>query len=482
MCSSVTVTSMDNGWKQTLLPRLQRAGINYCRDAQHFQGGGSSVLNMERGIKESARTVAVLTPEWVDSEWSQLEALMTIAHDPIGRRRRLVPLLLKKCKPSPAIRILTYRDLTDETRAEAEWQKLTLDLRGKPGRCCGNRPRSLPRSRPPSSSREALRRWLKPFRTTRDVHDEVVKYRAYFELVHRMVERLTFWKRLHDQLHNVERDCFRPLLKFSSRFPDEQTMIQLEECKTNLSYALVHLQEVFNQDSVDKGPVPWHQALLTPAAKDLDAALRLAQDQQAAGAAMSLRLAMHKLQRVLTMEPPTIDARLQSQAEAVPVKELLRALATLCDNLRGANIQSTKLLQFQQGAEGLFNLCQRLHWLRRDHHCWQEIDRELRFLESEDTDLPEEVIGAWEYLRALLALVETDTANPFIREVAQDVVQLGAAIERKNARAIKLRFFSLRSHAINQFYVADNRLLALCEQLTRIGAPLEMLLGVLSDD
>ena len=61
-----------------------------------------------------------------------------------------------------------------------------------------------------------------------DVHDEVVKYRAYFELVHRMVERLTFWKRLHDQLHNVERDCFRPLLKFSSRFPDEQTMIELK--------------------------------------------------------------------------------------------------------------------------------------------------------------------------------------------------------------------------------------------------------------
>ena len=66
----------------------------------------------------------------------------------------------------------------------------------------------------------------------------------------------------------------------------------------------MHLQEVFNQDSVNKGPVPWHQALLTPAAKDLEAALHLAQDQQAAGAAMALHLAMHKLQRVLTMGRP----------------------------------------------------------------------------------------------------------------------------------------------------------------------------------
>ena len=433
----VSYSHLDGQWvEETLLPRLQRADIHYCRDAEHFQGGGSSVANMERGIQQSERTLAVLTPEWVDSEWSQLEALMTIAHDPIGRRRRLVPLLLRKCQPSPAIHIVQLpATLPKSQRAEAEWHLLSSDN-------AESRAPLRDEKRVPGCQREAaaassqMHALVDAIQNHGGVREEVVKYRAYFELVHRMVERLAFWKRLHDQLHNIERNCFRPLLNIRSRFPDEQTINELEGYKTDLTYALMHLQEVFDQDTVNKGPVPWHQALLTPAAKDLEEAPRArafppksTRRRRRDGA----WLAMHKLQRVLTMEPPTIDARLQSQAEAVPVKELLRALATLCDKLRGANIQSTKLLQFQQGAEGLFNLCQRLYWLRRDHHCWQEIDRELRFLESEDTDLPGEVIGAWEYLRALLALVETDTANRFIQEVSQDVAQLGAAIESKNA-------------------------------------------------
>ena len=60
-----------------------------------FLGGGLSISQMEDAIVNSKRVVAVLTPNFVQSDWTKLETAMARTLDPGARRRKLVPILLE---------------------------------------------------------------------------------------------------------------------------------------------------------------------------------------------------------------------------------------------------------------------------------------------------------------------------------------------------------------------------------------------------
>jgi len=77
------------------------------------------LVNMENAIECSRKTLLVLTPAWVKSEWSAFESLLIQTDDPAARHRRMIPLRLQPCQPPKRIAMLTYIDFT---RSE-EWQR-----------------------------------------------------------------------------------------------------------------------------------------------------------------------------------------------------------------------------------------------------------------------------------------------------------------------------------------------------------------------
>jgi len=95
-----------------LLPRLEAAGLKVCIDYRDFEIGAPSLTNMESAVENSRHTLLVLTPAWVNSEWTNFESLLVGVADPAGRKRRLLPLMLEPCQPPVRISILTHADLT----------------------------------------------------------------------------------------------------------------------------------------------------------------------------------------------------------------------------------------------------------------------------------------------------------------------------------------------------------------------------------
>ena len=86
----ISYSHRDAEWvRNWLLPRLERAGLSVCIDFRDFQIGVPSLVNMERAAERSQRTLLVLTPNWVQSEWTNFEALMIQTQDPVGLRRRM---------------------------------------------------------------------------------------------------------------------------------------------------------------------------------------------------------------------------------------------------------------------------------------------------------------------------------------------------------------------------------------------------------
>ncbi len=83
---------------------------------------------MERAVDNSRHTLVVLTPAWIHSEWTEFESLLAGTADPAGRRRKLIPLMLKSCNLPSRIAMLTYADFTRSPEREAQMTRLVRSL------------------------------------------------------------------------------------------------------------------------------------------------------------------------------------------------------------------------------------------------------------------------------------------------------------------------------------------------------------------
>jgi len=125
----ISYSGRDAEWVRTwLLPRLEAAGTTVRVDFRDFRIGLPSQVNMERAVESASATVLVLTPNWVQSEWTQFEALMVYLDHPLNLRQRVLPILLKKCKIPRRLRILTYLDFTRAEERALQFGRLVEEL------------------------------------------------------------------------------------------------------------------------------------------------------------------------------------------------------------------------------------------------------------------------------------------------------------------------------------------------------------------
>jgi tetratricopeptide (TPR) repeat protein len=128
----ISYSHKDEEWVvNTLLPALEQASLKVCIDYRDFDAGKPSIVNMEDAVDESRHTVLVLTPNWTGSEWTDFEAVLTQTDDPVGRRQKMIPIMLEKCDPPKRVKSLTYVDFMRSDRLDNAWKQLFKAL-GKP--------------------------------------------------------------------------------------------------------------------------------------------------------------------------------------------------------------------------------------------------------------------------------------------------------------------------------------------------------------
>ncbi len=128
----ISYSHKDADWVRKTLLHLERAGLRVCIDFRDFEIGTPSLVNMENAVEHSRKTLLVLTPAWVDSEWTTFEALLIQTDDPAGRARRILPLLVKRCQLPKRLGIFTYLDMTKPAEFEAQLRRLVTAIRPAP--------------------------------------------------------------------------------------------------------------------------------------------------------------------------------------------------------------------------------------------------------------------------------------------------------------------------------------------------------------
>ena len=127
-------STKDNIFVEKLYRRLKRDGVDCFYSPESIGWGANWVRALERAIDECSDIVLVLSPDFCNSEWSQVERTGAIANDPSGLERKVRPLLLAECRHLPTfprfLRQVQIVDVTTTELYEKHYPKICTELGG----------------------------------------------------------------------------------------------------------------------------------------------------------------------------------------------------------------------------------------------------------------------------------------------------------------------------------------------------------------
>lgn len=124
----------DAAWVwETLVPRLESAGLRVAVSGDSADPGVPKLVSQERGIEQAKRTVAVLSDAYLSDHEAEFESLIAQTVGLDAGQWRLIPVSYGAFDASrlPArLRMLNTPNLGDPSRREREMQRLTAALAG----------------------------------------------------------------------------------------------------------------------------------------------------------------------------------------------------------------------------------------------------------------------------------------------------------------------------------------------------------------
>jgi tetratricopeptide (TPR) repeat protein len=126
----ISYTSADKEWvRKTFVPALEKAALKCCEYYRDFDLGAPIVKEMERAILQSRKTILVLSPAYLKSDWAAFENLMLQTLDAANQERRLLPVIYGKCDLPLRFGYLNCVNFDHPDDIELEWSRLFKALK-----------------------------------------------------------------------------------------------------------------------------------------------------------------------------------------------------------------------------------------------------------------------------------------------------------------------------------------------------------------
>lgn len=107
----ISYNKADREWAAWIAWHLEEAGYTTIIQAWDFRPGSNFVLEMQRAATEADRVVAVLSPNYLNSRFTQPEWAAAFAQDPTGDEGRLLPVRVEECQLPGLLPQIVYIDL-----------------------------------------------------------------------------------------------------------------------------------------------------------------------------------------------------------------------------------------------------------------------------------------------------------------------------------------------------------------------------------
>lgn len=167
----ISYNKADRSWAEWIAWQLEEEGYSIILQAWDFRPGSNFVLDMDDATKHAERSILVLSPDYLTSDFTQPEWAEAFRMDPRGKQRTVIPVRVRKCELAGLLASIVYIDLVGCAETEARERLLAaIHLeRAKPTTAPADHARVTPLPAPahrPRIGRRLLRDGVKPL--TRD--------------------------------------------------------------------------------------------------------------------------------------------------------------------------------------------------------------------------------------------------------------------------------------------------------------------------
>jgi tetratricopeptide (TPR) repeat protein len=127
----ISYTGVNRPWAEWIAVQLEAAEYTTVLQAWDFRPGKDFIHEMQQATSTAGRTIAVLSPAYFGSKFSEAEWRAAFVRDPTGELGLLVPVRVQPCEPPGLLASRVYIDLVDADEATA--RRRLLDGVGEPG-------------------------------------------------------------------------------------------------------------------------------------------------------------------------------------------------------------------------------------------------------------------------------------------------------------------------------------------------------------
>lgn len=98
---------------------MEAAGYSTIIQAWDFRPGSNFALEMQKAAEQADRTIAVLSPHYLEASYTPPEWAAAFARDPAGAKQKLLPVRVKPCELTGLLSQVVYIDLVNLRPEEA---------------------------------------------------------------------------------------------------------------------------------------------------------------------------------------------------------------------------------------------------------------------------------------------------------------------------------------------------------------------------
>lgn len=104
----ISYNKADKGWAEWIAWQLEDTGYSTLIQAWDFRPGRNFAVEMRDGLAQAKRVVAVLSPDYLKSEYTTAEWIDAFAQDAASKKGTLLPVLVRDCELPPLLRSIIY--------------------------------------------------------------------------------------------------------------------------------------------------------------------------------------------------------------------------------------------------------------------------------------------------------------------------------------------------------------------------------------
>jgi hypothetical protein len=129
----ISYNHADQGWAEWIAGCLEAAGYTTLVQAWDIRPGSNFIVEMDWAFKATRRTIAVLSPDYLTSQYTTPEWADALRRDPTGTKRLLLPVRVRDCLLTGWLAAVVYTDLLGQPVKEAQQRLLAaVQADGRP--------------------------------------------------------------------------------------------------------------------------------------------------------------------------------------------------------------------------------------------------------------------------------------------------------------------------------------------------------------